>query len=134
MTSRTAACTCGQLSIEVSGEPQFVCICSCLACQRRSGSVFATIASFAAPFTVHGQATEFVRAGDGGTAFRFYFCPRCGTTVYHQEMDEHDGVGVAVGAFADPHFPPPTHALHARRRHPWVGLPDSVQAYDTDPP
>ena len=46
MSSRTASCFCGQLQIQVEGEPQFVGICHCLACQRRTGSVFATLASF----------------------------------------------------------------------------------------
>ena len=40
MQSRTASCSCGQLSIEVDGAPLGVGICHCLACQRRTGSVF----------------------------------------------------------------------------------------------
>ena len=58
MASRTAACVCGQLSIEVRGEPRGVGVCHCLACQRRTGSVFAALASFAAPYQVTGEASE----------------------------------------------------------------------------
>ncbi|MDB5537376.1 MAG: hypothetical protein JWQ65_2251, partial [Devosia sp.] len=36
MASRTASCSCGQLSIEVEGEPGGVGVCHCLACQRRT--------------------------------------------------------------------------------------------------
>ena len=49
MTTHFASCSCGQLSIEVHGEPRGVGVCHCLACQRRTGSVFAALASFAAP-------------------------------------------------------------------------------------
>jgi hypothetical protein len=56
---RTASCTCGQLRIDVPGEPLGVGICHCLACQQRTGSVFAALASFAAPFNVSGTATEY---------------------------------------------------------------------------
>lgn len=63
MNSRTASCFCGQLQIEVRGEP----------------------------------------------------------------------LGVAVGAFADPHFPPPQDSVYDCRRHPWVRLPANVTAYDKDP-
>ena len=32
--ARTAACSCGQLRVEVSGDPLIVSLCHCLACQR----------------------------------------------------------------------------------------------------
>ena len=82
-------------------------VCHCLECQRRTGSVFAALASFAAPYKVAGTATEYVRIGEQGARFRFRFCPICGTTVFHTEEGHEESVAVAVGAFADPGFPPP---------------------------
>jgi hypothetical protein len=38
MATREAACLCGQLRLEVEGEPFAVSICNCLDCQRRTGS------------------------------------------------------------------------------------------------
>ena len=135
MTNRTAACSCGQLRIEVNGEPRGVGVCHCLACQRRTGSVFAALAGFAAPYTVSGTATEYVRTGDHGAKFRFRFCPVCGTTVFHtEEGREKFGVAVAVGAFADPTFPPPEDSVYDCRRHPWVQLPQGITTYEKDPP
>ncbi|HWM46110.1 MAG TPA: GFA family protein [Xanthobacteraceae bacterium] len=133
MVSRTASCSCGQLRIRVDGEPRGVGICHCLACQRRTGSAFAALASFSAPFQVFGTATEYVRVGDQGARFKFRFCPVCGTTVFHTE-EGHDGtVGVAVGAFADPTFPPPRVSVYDSRRHPWVQLPPGTSAFEKDP-
>ena len=134
MPSRTASCSCGQLWIEVQGEPRGVGVCHCLACQRRTGSVFAALAGFAAPYQVHGTATEYVRVGDQGARLRFRFCPICGTTVFHtEEGHEQFWVAVAVGAFADPSFPPPEDSVYECRRHPWVRLPAGIKAYDKDP-
>lgn len=134
MTSRTASCSCGQLGIEVSGEPLGVGVCHCLACQHRTGSVFAALASFAAPFEVLGAATEYVRIGDQGAAFRFRFCPVCGTTVFHtEEGQEQSLVSIAVGALADPDFPAPQVSVYDARRHPWVRLPPGVTVYAKDP-
>lgn len=115
MFSQTASCSCGQLSIQIEGEPRGVGICHCLACQRRTGSVFAALAGFSAPFKVFGTATKYVRVGDQGAKFIFSFCPRCGTTVFHTEDGENDSVSVAVAAFADPGFSSAS-ALHLR--HP----------------
>jgi hypothetical protein len=134
MTSRTAACSCGQLTIEVQGEPRGVGVCHCLACQRRTGSVFAALASFAPPWRVSGDATEYVREGDQGARFRFRFCPVCGTTLFHAEEGFEDrSVSVAVGGFADPSFPPPKDSVYDCRRHPWVSLPPGVRVYEADP-
>jgi len=133
MVSRTASCSCGQLRIRVDGEPRGVGVCHCLACQRRTGSAFAALASFSAPFQVFGTATEYVRVGDQGARFKFRFCPVCGTTVFHTE-EGHDGtVGVAVGAFADPTFPPPRVSVYDSRRHPWVQLPPGTSVFEKDP-
>ncbi|MCY1059924.1 GFA family protein [Nannocystis sp. SCPEA4] len=135
MHSRTASCSCGQLRIEVQGEPLGTGICHCLACQRRTGSVFAALAAFAAPYEVFGAATEYVRAGDQGARFRFRFCPVCGSTVFHtEEGREPSSVAVAVGAFADPSFPPPQDSVYDCRRHPWVQLPPGIETYERDPP
>ena len=134
MPTRTAACSCGQLSIEVEGTPRGVGLCHCLACQRRTGSVFAALASFRPPYKVTGEATEYVRTGDQGAKFRFRFCPVCGASLFHTEEGYEDrSVSVAVGAFADPSFPPPDMSVYDSRRHPWVVLPPRVETFETDP-
>ena len=133
MSSRIASCCCGQLRIEVQGEPRGVGVCHCLACQQRTGSVFAALASFAAPYKVTGKATEYVRTGDQGARFRFRFCPVCGTNLFHTEEGYDGSVSVAVGAFADPEFPAPTVSVYDCRRHPWVRLPPGTVAFDKDP-
>jgi len=135
MSSKIAACVCGQLSIEVMGEPRSIGVCHCLACQRRTGSVFAAGASFAPPYVVTGQATEYVRVGDQGARFRFRFCPVCGTNLFHTEEGfEARSVSVAVGGFADPTFPPPRASVYDERRHSWVQLPADVKVFAADPP
>jgi hypothetical protein len=134
MPSRTASCSCGQLSIEVEGEPGGVGVCHCLACQRRTGSVFAALAGFDAPYKVSGKATEYTRTGDQGATFTFRFCPTCGTNLFHTEQGyETKFVAVAVGAFADPTFPPPEDSVYDCRRHAWVQLPPGIKVYEKDP-
>ena len=140
MNSRTASCSCGQLRIQVQGQPRGVGICHCLACQKRTGSIFAALgsifaalASFSTPFQVFGSATEYVRVGDQGAKFLFRFCPICGTTVFHTEVGIDESVSVAVGAFADPSFPAPRVSVYDCRRHSWFQLPSGIEAFDRDP-
>ena len=103
MTIRRASCCCGQLTVECTGEPF-----------RREQLVIA------------GRTAEYIRIGDEGGHARFRFCPDCGSTLYWDHSEGEDNVAVAVGAFADPGFPPPTVSVYAVRRHPWVSVPPSV--------
>jgi len=43
---KTAACACGKLTVTVTAPPQTVHACSCLDCQRGSGSAFSYSAFF----------------------------------------------------------------------------------------
>jgi hypothetical protein len=96
--------------------------------------VFAALASFAAPFKVSGEASEYLRTGDQGAQFLFRFCPVCGTTVFHTEVGYEESVSVAVGALADPTFPAPAVSVYDCRRHPWVQLPAGITSFEKDPP
>ena len=133
MNDRTASCSCGQLRIRVHGEPRGVGICHCLACQKRTGSVFAALAGYSGPYEVAGRSTVHVRTGDAGATFRFHFCPDCGSTVFKTEDGEEDSVSVAVGAFGDPTYPPPTVSVYTVRRHGWVTLPPGIRTFEKDP-
>jgi hypothetical protein len=72
---------------------------------------------------IKGQSHEYVRVGDEGNRITFHFCPRCGATVYWDFNGHADFVAVAIGAFADPGFPPPTVSVYEVRKHAWVNSP-----------
>ena len=100
-------------------------MCHCLACQKRTGSAFGIQARWPTDrVTIDGHATEYQRTGDEGSTATFRFCPTCGATVYWENDSMPGMIAVAVGAFADPTFPPPRFAVYAARRHPWAVMPD----------
>jgi hypothetical protein len=128
MSHRTASCSCGQLQAQVSTEPLRVSVCHCLACQRRTGSVFGAQARFAKEaVSISGRSTEFVRTGDEGTQATFRFCPDCGATVYYTMSGIENAVAIPVGAFADPSFPPPVFSVYEERMHAWVQMPGGIE-------
>lgn len=124
MPNRIASCSCGQLTAEVKGEPLRVSICHCLACQRRTGSVFGMQARFPREnVAISGTSTEYARTGDSGSTARFHFCPACGATVFYELEGPADFIGIPVGAFADPGFPAPRVSVYEDRMHSWVVPP-----------
>ncbi|OOG38658.1 GFA family protein [Rhodanobacter sp. C05] len=128
MPSRSASCSCGQLVATTSAEPIRVSICHCLACQRRTGSVFGVQARFpASAVTVSGNAKQFVCVGDEGSRATFNFCPHCGSTVYYTMEGDVESMAIPVGAFADPSFPAPSVSVYGGRMHAWVSLPRDIK-------
>jgi hypothetical protein len=124
MTTRRAACSCGQIDLTIEGEPARISMCHCLDCQRRTGAVMSNQARFRrAQVRFEGRTTTWKRDAESGNALTFHFCPVCGSTVYWENETLPDYVLVAVGNFADPSFPAPTIAVWEDSRHPWVSLP-----------
>jgi hypothetical protein len=79
--------------------------------------------------TIAGEATGYARTADSGAGFESFFCARCGSSVYARSAKHPAMIGVAVGAFADPDYPPPVRSVWEQTMHPWVGMPDGVQQF-----
>ena len=69
------------------------------------------------------------RAADSGRNIRCYFCPDCGSTVYWEGDIYPTICGIAVGAFADPDFPPPTFSIWEEALHSWSQVPTVTAHY-----
>jgi len=132
-TVRTAACRCGQLSVRCTGEPVRISVCHCLNCQRRSGSSFAAQARWPDDrVEISGASKQWSQSGDSGGVATFSFCPECGSSV-HYVLDALPGLtAVAIGAFADPGFPPPEYSVYENRKHAWVEIVGDGVARPTD--
>lgn len=129
---RTASCACGGLTITVRGEPVDVYLCSCLDCQRGTGSAFSYAALFPeAQVTIAGERRQYESRGDSGRAIVSDFCPTCGTAVAFRAEGLPGVVGVPVGCFADPNFAKPTKMFWASRRHHWLDVPEGVMPLET---
>ena len=128
MNTRIATCSCGQLTATTTEDPIRVSICHCLACQRRTGSVFGAQARFRKDdVVIHGQSKQYVRIGDEGSRVTFSFCPDCGATVHYVIAGLEENIAIPVGAFAEPGFPEPSFSVYEERMHAWIGLPVNIE-------
>jgi hypothetical protein len=129
-TNRIAQCSCGAVRVETQREPLSVVACHCVECQRRTGSVFGVGAYFPlAQVKLHGVTTSFSRTTESGSHFTSHFCPTCGTSVYWFAGKIAGHVGVAVGAFNDASFPPPTRSVWEQSMHSWVQIAPAEQHF-----
>jgi len=133
--TRTARCSCGGLRVEVSADPDAVGACHCGECQRRTGSVFGVVAFFKREHVrADGPSKIYVRDGQEARKVRMHFCPTCGTTVFWEADLRPDHIGVAVGAFHDANFPPPTLSVWEESKHGWVAFAHDLAHFPTGRP
>jgi putative acetyltransferase len=112
-----------------------VYLCHCRACQRRTGTAFHYGATYLKD-RVHlvGERKIYERDADTGYRIRFYFCPRCGSTIYW-EGDRNPAVcGVAVGAFEVGAFLPPGDSIWEDSMHRWLELPPEMGHHQQNRP
>jgi hypothetical protein len=142
--TRTASCNCGQLRVTCTGpDPERITMCHCNLCQKQSGSAFAIQARFPKEqVTIEGKLTTWKFPIDGAkpvpyrncasTGGTFHFCPVCGSTVYYTADADESRIGVKIGAFADPTFPPPKISGFEEYRHPWALKTADLQMQHVD--
>ena len=126
------ACNCGQLTVEFTGpDPERRSLCFCKLCQKQTGSAFSIQARIPREqVKVEGKSTawRFPIAGQPPVAYRncmseggvLHFCPVCSSAVYYVLDAAPDIIGVKVGVFSDPTFPPPNIAGFEEYKFPWV--------------
>jgi hypothetical protein len=132
MAKRKASCSCGKLTVTCDGpDPERRSLCHCKNCQMQTGSAFAIQARFPREqVTIEGKSTAWKFPIDGAkpVTYRscdsegatYHFCPVCGSTVYYELAVAPDFIGVRVGTFTDPTFPPPTISGFEEYRFPWA--------------
>lgn len=132
---RIAHWHCGQVRLTCEGDPTIVIACHCQLCQRRTGSVIYVADWYERErVTFEGETNSFTRTtGDKGIPATFNFCPECGTSVWWSGQAGANRIGIGVGCFADPCFPPPNFSVYDKRRHPWVATPDGIPCYSELP-
>ena len=135
-SERQAACSCGQLKVRLSGDPQLVSSCHCLACQRRTGALFGSTSFWRKDQVraIEGERRSYRRVADSGTGLVHQFCPTCGSTGYWESEKTPELVSVAVGCCGDPTFPAPVRTVWTESKHGWLPFPATLPHHRKSPP
>jgi hypothetical protein len=130
--TRIASCNCGQLTATCTGpDPERRSLCFCKNCQMRTGSAFSIQTRFPrSQVTIEGKSKVWTFPIEGAqpVSYRscdsdgvtYHFCPECGSNVYYDIAVAPDFIGIKVGAFTDPTFPPPMISGFEEYRFPWA--------------
>ena len=124
----TARCACGAIEMTIRGTVASMLLCSCLDCQRATGSGHSSVALVpATALTVSGEHRSFDRPSDSGATFTRHFCPQCGTPLYGQSSRATEMAMVPVGFFAgQTDWFAPNQLIFARSQAEWDLVADHL--------
>ena len=117
----SGGCLCGQVRIEVLGQPGRVGICHCLDCRKHHGALFYAAA-------IYPQRAVMVNGETSSYAGR-HFCPRCGSSVFAHSGDE---IEIHLGALDAPDQLRPTYECWTSRRETWLPVFPVSKPYPRD--
>lgn len=122
MTKYAGGCRCGEVTFEVSGEPDRIGLCHCTDCRQESGSAFTFFAVW--------PAAQFQRSGSTVDYEGRSFCPTCGSRLF--SVDDHEAE-IKLGALVQaPTSLVPSYELWVKRREPWLVPIQGAVQHDED--
>jgi hypothetical protein len=130
-------CQCGAVRYEVRGNPLMIYACHCTICQRQSGSAFGMAVLFGAgDMALTGiEPAYFIRQGHS-RQFRYYFCPRCGSRIYHRwftEAGDVPFVNIKPGTLDDTSWVRPGCHVWTQHAQSWVRFADHDVLFQQQP-
>ena len=134
MSLTTGACQCGAISYQIEGDLPPAYACHCGECKKQSASAFSL--SIAIPFSrldVSGEPACFETAAYSGAVKSCYFCPSCGTRMWHRSTNAPDNATLKVGTINDRQDISPIFHLWVSKKQAGFILDPAAKTYDTQP-
>ncbi|MBT8389340.1 MAG: GFA family protein [Altererythrobacter sp.] len=129
----TGGCQCGAVTYRAKAEAKGYA-CHCRDCQKQSSSAFGiSLPMDAADLAVDGELGCYTKTADSGAQTDCYFCPNCGSRIYHEGKGRPGKVTIKAGTLDDTSTIRLTGHVWVSRKQPWLDLPESMPAWQTQP-
>ncbi len=133
--SFAGGCQCGEVRYELTGAPHETYVCHCRECRKQSSSAFgiSVMVKSADIRHVKGELQRWTRSTDTGRTLACFFCPTCGSRVWHGDKDRAEEISIKGGSFDEP--VDLTDAIHiwTSRKLPGVIIPENARQYAGEP-
>ena len=133
--NRSGGCQCGGVRYTVPAEPVALYVCHCAECRKQSASAFGI--SYLVPRDslqlTSGTPRVWTRATDSGGKLDCFFCPNCGSRLWHRPQDPAQPLSVKGGSLDDPVDVAAATHIWVKRRLPGVVIPAGARCFDGEP-
>lgn len=127
-------CQCGTVRYTLSGALPPAYACHCGECKKQSASAFSMSVAIAFDrLKVEGVTASFQTEAYSGATKTCYFCPICGTRLWHGSSASPDIVTLKVGTLHDSAHIAPRGHLWVSKKQAGISLDPDVPAFDTQP-
>ena len=131
----TGGCQCGNVRYECGAAPQELYLCHCVECRKQSASAFgiSVIVPSDAVQLVQGTLRKWSRTTDSGRTLDCFFCPECGSRVWHGNKDADVSISIKGGSLDEPIDVSSAIHIWTARRLPGIVIPEHARAYSKEP-
>lgn len=133
-STKTGGCQCGAVRYRIDPPAPVAYACHCRECQKQSASAFGLSLSVGRE-QVHltGELRSWERPTDLGSRTSCFFCPTCGSRVYHVSSLSPDRMTIKGGSLDDTSGLQPAAHIWTSRKQPWVVLDPATPVHETQP-
>jgi hypothetical protein len=125
-------CQCGAVRYLLRRESIAVYACHCKECQKQSASAFGLSLPFAREeLELTGETESWRRPTDSGSFTTGWFCPKCGSRLFHVSDRAPARGTLKAGTLDDTSQLEPRFHIWTSRKQPWVVLPEGVPQFET---
>lgn len=134
--TRRGGCQCGAVRYQVTGAPLALYACHCRECQKQSGSAFGmSLQVDRNDLTLlAGQPRAWTRPTASGRRLTCWFCPDCGSRLWHEPAPASGWATVKAGSLDEPVDLSGAVHIWTSRALPGVAIPPDAVTWPEEPP
>ncbi len=129
-------CQCGRCRYEIMAAPVALYVCHCRECQKQAASAFgiSVIVNSAELRLIAGDPHRWSRPTDSGKMLDCWFCPDCGSRLWHGNKTDPGTVSVKGGSLDQPVDLGTAVHIWTSRKLPGVIIPADAMQFPGEPP
>jgi hypothetical protein len=128
-------CQCGAVRYVLDAPPERIYICHCRECRKQSASAFgiSVIVRREAVRLVEGKLECWSRPTDSGRLLDCHFCSRCGSRLWHGNMQTGKTLSVKGGSLDEPVDVSGAYHIWVSRKLPGIVIPPEARRFTGEP-
>ena len=134
-TPLAGGCQCGAVRYGLEAAPLPPVVCHCTECQKQTASAFGmTLPVLRQDLELlSGDLKAWRRLANSGRELACYFCPRCGTRLYHSSSMGPEYWHLKPGTLDDTTWLQPVVQVWTKSAQPWLRLTGDLPSFPGQP-
>ena len=132
---RQGGCQCGAVRYELTAPPVEIFVCHCRECRKQSASAFGISVIMRSADVRHlsGKLKKWSRPTDSGNTLDCFFCPECGSRVFHGDLTTAETISVKGGSLDIPPNLDQAQHIWTSRKLQGVVIPEMACQFPGEP-